>query len=383
MKQICLLGASGSVGYSTLKIIKDNLDFNLIGISIGKNVIRLKEILDEFPSIKYVYLCDDKEKQKLENSYPNKVFFASNEGLNALLEIEKYDLVVNALVGFSGLCPTIRCLELNCDLALANKESLVIGGELIKKKLEVSNSHLYPIDSEHVALWKCLKGRKESEVKKLILTASGGPFRDLSKEQLKDVILKQALNHPSWQMGDKITIDSATMINKAFEIIEAYYLFDIELDKIEVLLHDQSKIHSMVQFIDNSYIADIGPSDMIIPISYALYGGNYHRVDIEPLDLVALGSLTFRKLDLTRYPAIELGLKAIRSKGTMPCVLNAANEAANLAFREGRLPFNKIEEVIEKVMNQHRIIQEYTLEDLIYINRWAYQEAERLIKEEY
>ncbi len=383
MKKICLLGASGSIGKSTCDILKKfNNSFELVAVSINKSVDILESIILQFPSIKSVCVCNAPIIE-LQKKYPRITFFTKEDGLIDLIANSSCDMVVNALVGFVGLKPTVYALEHDIDVALANKETLVAGGELINDILDKHHSvHLYPIDSEHVALAKCLMHKNHKDVKRLIITASGGAFRDLTREELKGVTLQDALKHPSWSMGEKITVDSATMVNKGFEIIEAYYLFNFEENKIDVLLHDESVIHSLVEMNDHSYVADLGPADMRIPISFALFEKEYQKNDTLPsLDLSLLGSLHFRKLDLKRYPALELARRCIKEKGTLGCVMNAANEACNLAFRKGELEFDKIEEIIKKVMDEHRIIDHPTLLDLIYVNNQAYQEAINYIKE--
>lgn len=381
MKKLCVLGITGSIGKNVADIVKQNRnDFEIVGVALHSNVDILFEILKEHTSIKYVYVNSDESKVKVLAKYPHLVVYTKEDTFNALLDAYSYDMVVNALVGFAGLKPTVYALENGIDVALANKESLVVGGTLIKNILKESKAKLYPIDSEHVALAKCLKNKKVEEVDKLILTASGGPFRNNKRDELLHVTPQEALKHPSWSMGDKITIDSATMINKGFEIIEAYYLFDIPVERIDVLLHDESVIHSLVQLVDHSLLADLGPADMRIPISYALYEGEYHLINnINYLKLEDLTALHFRKYDPKRYPGVELAKRAIREGGSMPCVLNAANEAVNLAFRQNKIKFLQIEEIIEKVMNLHTIVIEPTLDDLISINDWAYNKAEEFI----
>ncbi len=384
MKKICLLGASGSIGLSTCNILETFQDkFELVAISINTKIDILEDILSKFKTIKYVCVCS-KSTTLLKEKYNNITFFEKEDGLIRLIESSKCDMVVNALVGFVGLKPTVFALTNNIDVALANKETLVAGGELINSILaKKKNVHLYPIDSEHVALAKCLKNKNINDVKRLIITASGGPFRDLKREELLNVTLKDALNHPSWKMGAKITIDSATMVNKGFEIIEAYYLFNFKEEQIDVLLHDESVIHSLIEMNDHSYVADLGPADMRIPISFALFETNYQKNDNLPhLDLAKLGSLHFRELDLNRYPALKLARRCIIEKGTLGCAMNAANEAANSAFRNGILPFNKIETIIQKVMHTHKNILNPTLDDLIVVNKYCFDLALTYIKEE-
>ena len=382
MKRICLLGSTGSIGINTLDIIERNSSrFEVVAVSCNSKIDLMEKILNRFSSIKYACVCKGLTKEFV-NRFPHITFFEKEEGLIELIKASSPDMVVNALVGFVGLLPSIYTIENDIDLALANKESLVIGGELINNLLKEHKGKMYPIDSEHVALAKLLKNRNINDVDSLIITASGGSFRDLSREELVDVTVNDALNHPSWSMGDKITIDSATMVNKAFEIIEAYHLFGFSKDKIKVLLHDESYIHSLILMNDHSYIADIGPRDMAIPISYALNEGNYYKDEKLPkLNLEDVMSLHFRKLDLNRYPAIKFAYKVIEEKGTLGAVFNAANEACNLYFRKGLLPFNRIEEIIEEQMNAHRIIDNPSLEDLLYVHDVTFKAVEKYIKE--
>ena len=366
MKQICLLGCTGSIGEQTLDIIyKNPKDFTLIAVSCGKRINILKEVLNKFNSIKYACVSSKDDKEALEQEYKNITFFYGNTGLKEIIISSKPDLVVNALVGFVGFVPSCVTISNDIDLALANKESLVVGGEIINDLLTKHKSHLYPIDSEHVALAKCLEDKDRSLVKNLVITASGGSFRDLSRDQLKDVTVENALKHPSWNMGAKITIDSATMMNKGFEIIEAMHLFHFGLDQIKVLLHDESVIHSAVEFKDHSFLADLGPADMRIPISHALYENKRHEVDTKELSLEDLGSLHFRKFDIKRYPCVQYAMDAITLGGSMPCVLNASNEIAVYAFLDKKISFLEIEEIIFKMMHSIPNKLNPTIEDLI------------------
>ena len=370
MKKICLLGSTGSIGRQTIEIINDNIkDFSLVGVSCGKNINELRKILFSNQDIKFVCVQDKENISLLEEEFKDVTFYYGDEGLIKLIDSSSYDMVVNALVGFVGFIPSVHTISKNIDLALANKESLVVGGELINDLLKKSTSKLYPIDSEHVALAKCLKGKKKKEIKRLVITASGGSFRDLSREELTNVTKEDALKHPSWSMGEKITIDSATMMNKGFEIIEAKHLFNLPLKKIDVLLHDESVIHSLVEFVDNSYLADLGPADMKVPISYALYEGKRKKTNTKVLKLEEMGTLHFRKLDLKRYPCIEYALRSIKTGGTLPCVLNASNEEAVYAFLRNEISFLEIEEIINLMISSHRVIDNPTIEDIVYIDQ--------------
>ena len=384
MERLVLLGATGSIGSSTIDIINQNIEeFELVGVSCGDNITRLKEILNENKFIKYVTVKNEEDRICLKKEYPSIEFFCKDEGLINLIDVSKPTMVVNALVGFVGFLPSLHTIENDIDLALANKESLVVGGELINKALlSHPKSHLYPIDSEHVAIAKCLQNSDEKEVKRIVITASGGPFRDLDKNDLKNVTLEQALKHPSWSMGKKITIDSATMMNKGFEVIEAYHLFHIGLDRITILIQDESTIHSLVEFNDNSFLADIGPSDMRVPIAHSLYRGKRHSISSRTLDIESLSTLHFRRFDEDKYPCGKFALDALKQGGTMPCVLNGANEEAVYAFLKKKIEFIEISKIVEQVMNQHRIIDNPTKEDLVYVNNWARKIAGNLIEKE-
>ena len=380
MKKLCVLGVTGSIGVNVCDVVKQNPnDFEIIGVALANNINVLKDILKEHKSIKYVAIKNKQLGEELRQEYQDLIVFNDEDYLIKIIDAFNYDMVVNSLVGFDGLVPTVHCLNKNIDCALANKESLVVGGELINKILQEKSCKLYPIDSEHVALAKLIKNH-ENNINRLIITASGGSFRNLSREELKNVTVEQALNHPSWKMGAKITIDSATMMNKGFEIIEAYHLFHFPLEKIDVLLHDESIIHSLVEMRDHSLLADLGVADMRIPISHALFEGNYHDLNVKSLSLEDITSIHFRKLDYLRYPALNLCKKALSIGGSMPCVLNGANDVANLAFRENKIKFTEIEEIIEKVMNEHKLVMNPTLQDLINVNNWARYQAENIIK---
>lgn len=379
MRKIILLGASGSIGKQTIDIIKKHRrSLDLVGISIGNHVEVVDSILREFHNIQYVTLKNACDVDIFSKKYPKITFASGDKGILSLIEKVNADLVVNALVGFVGFLPTIKTIEKGIDIALANKESLVVGGDLINALLKQNRGHLYPIDSEHVALAKCLHGNKE--VAKLVLTASGGSFRDLTREQLKNVTREDALKHPSWKMGEKITIDCATMMNKGFEIIEAYHLFKVPLEKIDILLHDESHIHSLVEFNDGSYLADIGPADMRIPISYALFKGKRIKNDFCRMPLNEFPTFHFRRFDLKRYPCVGFAIQALKIGGTMPAVLNASNEEAVYAFLDKKIGFIEIEEIIEKVMNKHIVIKSPRVEELINADKWARDEAQKIIR---
>lgn len=381
MTSLLLLGASGSIGQQALEIIEQNPKrFVLLGISVGKRIEHLGDILKRFPSITAICVRYAYDAEMLKAIYPHLNIFDGDDGLLALIHHMKPKMLVNALVGFAGLAPTVTALENNIDVALANKESLVVGGELIQSLLKTKKAKIYPIDSEHVALAKCLAGG--GKVDSLVLTASGGPFRDLSRDQLLDVSKAQALKHPNWSMGAKITIDSATMMNKGFEVIEAHYLFNVPYSKIKVLLHDESKIHSLVYFKDGSYLADIGPSDMRIPIGHALFKGKRHVVPHTSLSLSDFSSFHFRPYEDDRYPLVALAYKVGQKKGTLPAVMNAANEVAVASFLEGEISFLDIEKYVIAAVEDHTNMRHPTLADLMYVDHATREYVKLMIEVE-
>lgn len=381
MKNVIILGASGSIGQQTCEVIKENPnDFTLVGVSVGHNISCLEDIISSFPSIKYACVQEEKDYLILKNKYKNISFYCKDEGILELIDECESNLVVNALVGFVGFLPSYHTLKKGINLALANKESLVVGGSLLFKLTKETNAKIFAIDSEHCALDKCLKNQDLSTVKNLVITASGGSFRDYKKEDLAFVTVKDALKHPSWSMGNKITIDSATMMNKGFEIIEAMHLFNFPLERIKVLLHDESIIHSLVEFNDYSFKADIGPTSMKIAISYALYENNINIVKVKPLSLEEIGSLHFRKLDESFYPCLSLAYKAIRMGGTATCVLNRVNEEAVHSFLRNEISYLDISKVIDYVLSQHNQIINPTLDDILSADKWAKDKSIEILR---
>ena len=371
MKKIYLLGATGSIGLQTIEIIRANRDdFELKGLSGYTNFELIKDLIEEF-DLEIVCVKDEEQSLYLGNKYPHIKVVFGEQGLEILAGYnEKEDItLINALVGMVGLKPTIKALEINRNVLLANKETLVVGGHLIKEKLKTSKTKIYPIDSEHSALWQALNGEETKSIKRLIITASGGSFRDKTREELKDVTLKSALNHPNWAMGKKITIDSATMINKGFEIIEACYLFDIEIEKVEALLHRESIIHSMVEFVDGSIIAQIADHDMRLPISYAMYYPKRKESIANKMDLMRLNNLHFSEIDYDRYPCLAYAIEAFKKGGSLRTVLNAANEVAVRLFIEEKITFLDIEKIIRKEMDNHKIIPFPQVEEIYKIDQ--------------
>lgn len=344
MRKVLLLGASGSIGSQTLDILRaDPKAFLLTAFSVGHQIEKIPSILSSFPFVNAICVQEEEDVAKLKISYPSIHFYSGDEGLKSLIEESDCDMVVNALVGFVGLVPSITALTRDKILCLANKESLVVGGSFIQRLLKQGHGKLYPIDSEHVALAKLLSRVNRDDVDKLVITASGGSFRTLSRNQLNDVTLEMALKHPTWKMGGKITIDSATMMNKGFEVIEAKWLYDFPLQRTEILMHDESHVHSLLLMKDGSYYADISDPDMHTPIKYALYETNVDFQVFHEKELSAFGPYHFHKFDPERYPAVGLALDAYRDGGLKTTILNAANEVAVYAFLKGQIPFLDIE----------------------------------------
>lgn len=380
MMRVCLLGASGSIGKQSLDVMKKNeKEFDLVSFSIGHQTRKISYILKKFRHVKFICLLEEKDKKRYQKKYPNIRFYSGDEGLIQLVISSEVDMVINALVGFAGLIPTLKALQTNHILALANKESLVVGGELIKNLLAEGKGELWPIDSEHVALAKCLAVESES-VSKLILTASGGAFRKLNRNELHNVKAKDALAHPTWKMGKKITIDSATMMNKAFEIIEAHYLFDYPFERIDVVLHDESYVHSMVKYEDGSFRLDISKPDMRNPIRYALFKGLAPFKTYKMLDYYTLTKYHFHDFDSDRYPLVFLAKIVIERKGTYGTVLNAVNEEAVYAFLDGKISFLDIENIVFTLMNEHENIIHPSLDTIIEVDRLARMKAKKLIE---
>lgn len=381
-KRIVLLGASGSIGMQTLDVIKHHSDeFELVAFSLGHQIDKIDMIMENFPI--HAFCVQEEEAAAFyAKKYPECTVFAGDEGLLRLAEGEGYDVLVNALVGFVGFMPTLRAIETKHDVALANKETLVVGGELIQKAVKQHGVALSPIDSEHSAIFQCLQGNDQKQVNRLLITASGGSFRNLTREQLKDVTVEQALSHPNWTMGAKITIDSATMMNKGFEVMEAHYLFDIPYDKIHVYMHDESVVHSMVEYDDYSIIAQLGNPDMRLPIQYALtYPNRYPIGNSKPFDLASIGTLHFKDPDFARYPLLKLAYMVGKRGGTLPAYMNAANEVANAAFRNGLIPFLAIEEIVIATVETLPYHEIDTVDDLLVANQVGFAYAQRLVEE--
>lgn len=351
MKKIVLLGASGSIGTQTLDVVRQHPDeLRCIGLSVGKNIEWLKTHLRD-----HHYACvvvKEKEDQvELEKQFPSQTFMHGEEGLIALASMKEADVLVNALVGFSGLVPTLKAIECKKTIALANKETLVVAGELVMRKALENKVSIYPIDSEHSAIYQALQGNSIDQVRRILITASGGSFRHLSREQLSKVTVKDALSHPNWSMGSKITIDSATMVNKSFEVIEAHWLFNLPFSKIEALIHPESIVHSMVEYVDGSIMAQLGMPDMRLPIQVALLSPKRLPLEGAFLDFTKLRTLQFEPLNLKRYPIFKRILEEAQKGGNRMVIVNAANEEAVYAFLDHRISFLTIEEMIENALD--------------------------------
>ncbi|MGG6438901.1 1-deoxy-D-xylulose-5-phosphate reductoisomerase [Saccharococcus caldoxylosilyticus] len=365
MKYISILGASGSIGTQTLDIIRSHPDeFRLAAVSIGKNVDMARAMIEEFAP-RLVAVADRDAYDKLRSEYAGKVkIIYGEEGLIEAAVFPETDIVVTAVVGSVGLVPTLKAIEAGKTIALANKETLVTAGHIVTEEAKKRGVALLPVDSEHSAIFQCLQGEKREQVEKIILTASGGSFRDKTREELKHVTVEEALRHPNWSMGAKVTIDSATMMNKGLEVIEAHWLFELPYEQIDVLLHRESVIHSLVQFRDTSVIAQLGTPDMHVPIQYALSYPERLPLSVKPLDLAQIGTLNFKRMDLERYRCLRFAYEAGKAGGSLPTVLNAANEEAVAAFLAGRIAFLDIEEYIERALEWHEMIKEPSLEEI-------------------
>ncbi|BDG42751.1 1-deoxy-D-xylulose 5-phosphate reductoisomerase [Parageobacillus caldoxylosilyticus NBRC 107762] len=365
LKYISILGASGSIGTQTLDIIRSHPDeFRLAAVSIGKNVDMARAMIEEFAP-RLVAVADRDAYDKLRSEYAGKVkIIYGEEGLIEAAVFPETDIVVTAVVGSVGLVPTLKAIEAGKTIALANKETLVTAGHIVTEEAKKRGVALLPVDSEHSAIFQCLQGEKREQVEKIILTASGGSFRDKTREELKHVTVEEALRHPNWSMGAKVTIDSATMMNKGLEVIEAHWLFELPYEQIDVLLHRESVIHSLVQFRDTSVIAQLGTPDMHVPIQYALSYPERLPLSVKPLDLAQIGTLNFKRMDLERYRCLRFAYEAGKAGGSLPTVLNAANEEAVAAFLAGRIAFLDIEEYIERALEWHEMIKEPSLEEI-------------------
>lgn len=376
MKKIAILGSTGSIGTQTLDVIRANPDkFSVAAVAANENDALLEEQIEEFrPSI--AVLADEAAARRLKRRYIGDTeVLAGKEGIMAAAALNECDTVVTSMVGFSGLEPTVAAICAKKNIALANKETLVVAGEIIMRLAAENGVSILPVDSEHSAIFQCLQGEDASRVGRVLLTASGGPFRGKRRVELTGVSIEDCLKHPNWAMGKKITIDCATMANKGLEVIEAKWLYGLSYDQIQVVVHPQSIVHSMVEYVDGAVIAQMGMPDMRVPIQYALTHPERCAANFPKLNFWKMRELTFEEPDMETFAALKLAYRAGRTGGTAPCVFNAANEVAVGAFLRRELPFLGIEEMIERTMDAHRAMEHPTLQDLYDADAWARQYA--------
>lgn len=379
MKNVAILGSTGSIGTQTLDVIRHNKDLKLVAVSAGSNIELLEEQIREFhPQLAAVWSESKANELRLAVSdvVPACRIVSGMEGLLEVAALDTADILITAVVGMIGIRPTIAAIEAGKDIGLANKETLVTAGHIIMPLAKEKNVSILPVDSEHSAIFQCLNGEHGNNIHKLLLTASGGPFRGKTREDLEHVTLEMALKHPNWSMGQKITIDSATMVNKGLEVIEAKWLFHVEPSQIEVVVQPQSIIHSMVEFEDGAVIAQLGTPDMRLPIQYALYYPQRVFLDGERLDFSKIKELTFEKPDMDTFLGLKYAYNAIETGGSMPTALNAANELAVAKFLNKKIRFLEIYDMIEFCMERHPFIENPTLEEILETEKWVYETIE-------
>ncbi len=380
MKKIGILGSTGSIGTQTLDVV-DECGFEVIALTANSRVDLLAEqALKYHPELVVLMNPDSLDELEYKLKGQNIKVLSGMEGLLQIVNHPEIDLIVNALVGAVGVRPTLEAIRSGKDIALANKETLVTAGELVMAEAAKHEVQILPVDSEHNALFQALQGEEVKWVSRLILTASGGPFRRYTAEDLEQVTPTQALKHPNWDMGGKITIDSATLMNKGLEVIEAHWLFGIDYDHIDVVVHPQSIIHSLVEFHDSSILAELGLPDMRIPIQYALTYPEREKNRLERLDLVKVAQLTFEEPKKELFPCLDLAYRAGRRGGTLPAVMNAANEVAVAKFMQGKITFQEIPDYITRIMNRHQVIDSPDLEEILAADNWARGETERMVE---
>jgi len=384
MKKISILGSTGSIGVNTLNVVLQNeMQFSVVALAAGRNIDLLKAQIEQFnPMIASV--IDEEHALRLKERLPfdckTEILWGPS-GYREVARVPEAEMVISAMVGSAGLVPTLEALDAGKHIGLANKETLVTAGRLVVEKAREKKVRILPVDSEHSAVFQCLSGQREQDVRKIILTASGGPFRTLSRAQLEQVTPADALKHPNWEMGRKITIDSASMMNKGLEIIEAKWLFGLDIDRIDVLVHPQSIIHSMVEFVDGSIMAQLGIPDMRIPIAYALSFPSRMPNHGVFLDFLKSTPLEFFQPDPDRFPCLKLAMDAGRAGGTLPVVLNGANEVAVEAFLTEKITFTQIPAVIAEALSRHRSFSSPVLEEILEADGWSRREANKIIKE--
>jgi len=371
MKTIGILGSTGSVGKQSLEVISNHKNkFNVKFLAANSNIDLLIEQTEKFKP-EFICIYDKSKYIELKNNISKTKILSGNEGLMNLCELFNVDIILNAISGYSGLEPTMKIIESGTDIALSNKESIVQAGHLVMNLAKSKNVNIFPVDSEHSALWQCMVGEQENKIRKIILTASGGPFRTLSKDDFSNVTVAQALNHPNWEMGKKITIDSATMMNKGFEMIEAHWLFSIDSKNIEIVVHPQSIIHSMVEYIDGSIKAQLSNPDMRLPIQYAFSFPKRYELNDLTFDIKKFSRLDIEPIDLDKFKCLKLSFDAINKGGSNPVILNVANDIAVDLFLNNKIKFIQIPDIIEDCMSNHSYINSPKLSDILSLTKWT------------
>ena len=374
MKKIAVLGSTGSIGTQTLEIVRANKDLEVVALAAGSNVERMEEQIREFsPRVAAMWsekACKDLQARVKDT---NVKILCGMEGLVEIAVMEEMEVLVTAIVGMIGIRPTIAAIENGKTIALANKETLVTAGHIIMPLAKKKKVSILPVDSEHSAIFQCLNGEKRDQIEKILLTASGGPFRGRTRDEMRDIQVEDALKHPNWAMGRKITIDSSTMVNKGLEVMEARWLFDVDMDQVQVVIQPKSVIHSMVEFKDGAVMAQFGTPDMRLPIQYALYYPERKYLPGERLDFWALNQIAFEKPDFDNFPALSLAYKAGKAGGSLPTVFNAANEYAVGQFLDRKISYLAIVDMIQRAMEGHRVIENPTVEQILETERETYE----------
>lgn len=377
MKKIAILGSTGSIGTQTLEVVRENKDIEVLGLAAGNNIKLLERQIREFHPKMAAVWSEERAKELRENVKDLNIKIVSGmEGLIELSVMEESEILVTAIVGMIGIRPTIEAIKAGKDIALANKETLVTAGHIIMPLAKEYQVAILPVDSEHSAIFQSLQGGQEKALHKILLTASGGPFRQKTREELLNIQVEDALKHPNWEMGRKITIDSSTLVNKGLEVIEAKWLFDVSLDQIEVVVHPQSIIHSMVEYVDGAIIAQLGTPDMKLPIQYALYYPERRFLLGDRLDFAALSKLTFEKPDMETFYGLRLAFEAGKEGGSLPTVFNAANELAVSKFLERKIKYLEIPEIIEHCMQAHKTIADPSVDEILQTEQEVYEQIE-------
>lgn len=377
MKKIAILGSTGSIGTQTLEVVRENGDIEVLGLAAGSNIKMLEEQIREFhPQIVAVWSEEKAEELRVNVADTDTQIVAGMDGLLEVATMNDTEILVTAVVGMIGIRPTIEAIKAGKDIALANKETLVTAGHIIMPLAKKMGVSILPVDSEHSAIFQSLQGNRHGAVHKILLTASGGPFRGKKSEELMEIKVEDALKHPNWSMGRKITIDSSTMVNKGLEVIEAKWLFDVDVDRVQVVVQPQSIIHSMVEYVDGAIIAELGTPDMKLPIQYALYYPERRFLPGDRLDFAALSKLTFEKPDMETFYGLRLAFEAGKEGGSLPTVFNAANELAVSKFLERKIKYLEIPEIIEHCMQAHKTIADPSVDEILQTEQEVYEQIE-------